>query len=198
MRAFRTNDRIRFKTIENDHLSKKTIHQGLLRLVRHLSALLNSTQSIELAHVPKNRKSVKVADLAFTTESVGWGQPMRNRILDDPNGLVFLCAGNQFFDSGLWAHAPSEYVFHLPVKWKTFTTHYGINQFRGLPTTGSVQFLILGDGKELFRSEVIRDSQLHEVTLEISKINQLQLIVENANDGNNSDWSVWLNPELQR
>ncbi len=198
MRAFRNNDQIRLQAIANDHLRRKPIDQGLLRLVRHLSALLNPPQPIELAHVPKGRKSVKVADLAFTTDSVGWGQPMRNRILDDPSGLVFLCAGNQFFDSGLWAHAPSEYEFRLPLKWKTFTTHYGINQFRGLPTTGSVQFLILGDGKELFRSEVIRDSKLRDVTLDISKINQLQLIVENANDGNSSDWSVWLNPELQR
>jgi hypothetical protein len=39
---------------------------------------------------------------------------------------------------------------------------------------------------------------LHEKSVDIDGAKQLELIVENAGDGNNSDWAVWIEPQLSR
>jgi len=63
---------------------------------------------------------------------------------------------------------------------------------------GSVVFVVKGDGKELFRSDLIKDNQVQNLDIDITGISKLELLTENGNDGANGDWGVWLEPTLQR
>jgi hypothetical protein len=58
--------------------------------------------------------------------------------------------------------------------------------------------VVKGDGKELFRSKVVRDHTAREQKVAVAKVTLLELIVEDAGDGANSDWAVWLDPRLRR
>jgi hypothetical protein len=61
-----------------------------------------------------------------------------------------------------------------------------------------VVFVIKGDGKELFRSPIVRDHKVREATVDVGEIKLLELLVEDGKDGGNSDWGVWLEPTLKR
>jgi len=195
MQAFRVNDTERLTIISAQIQKESPDDKDLLRMVMHLKNLLSPPKPILLGSVPKSRKSVKVSDLEFESATVGWGQPLRNRILQDDLGFVFLRVEGQFFESGLWAHANSEYVVKPNSRWKSFKSKYGLNDDIG---RGSVVFIVQGDGKELFRSDTIRDHQLRELKIDVAQVNVLHMIVENAGDGGTNDWSVWLEPQLER
>ncbi len=159
----------------------------------HLLKLLSPTSPMLLSEVPKNVDRVSVPKLQMEM-SVGWGQPLRDQVLMEGSGDCFLEVGNTFFTSGLYAHAPAKHVLRVDKQWKKFASKFGLQDGHD----GSVVFVVLGDGKELFRSEIIRDHRIHEVTVNISSVKVLEMCVENAGDGNGSDWGVWLNPELLR
>jgi hypothetical protein len=57
---------------------------------------------------------------------------------------------------------------------------------------------VKGDGKELFRSDLIKANQLQSLDVDVSGISRLELMTENGGDGTNGDWGVWLEPTLQR
>jgi hypothetical protein len=59
-------------------------------------------------------------------------------------------------------------------------------------------FVIKGDGKELFRSQKIADDKVREQNVSVAGVTVLELVVEDAGDGNNSDWGVWLESRLAR
>jgi len=59
-------------------------------------------------------------------------------------------------------------------------------------------FVVRGDGKELFRSPVIRDHRLRRLEVDVSGVHILELIVEDGGDGGNSDWGLWIEPTLER
>ena len=58
--------------------------------------------------------------------------------------------------------------------------------------------MVRGDGKELFRSPVIKDHQSRQVDVDVSGVGVLELVTEDGNDGANADWGVWLEPRLER
>ncbi|MBQ1337420.1 MAG: NPCBM/NEW2 domain-containing protein, partial [Thermoguttaceae bacterium] len=63
---------------------------------------------------------------------------------------------------------------------------------------GSVVFVVRGDGRELFRSEVVADAALRSAELDVSGVTTLELITEDAGNGNTTDHSVWFQPTLFR
>lgn len=82
----------------------------------------------------------------------------------------------------------------LNTGWKTLSTKFGLQDRHA----GSVVFVFQGDGKELFRSSAIKDHQVREQSVNVGGVTLLELIVEDAGDGPNSDWGVWLDPQLKR
>ena len=166
----------------------------LLRKVEHLQRLMSPPKLLALADVPVDIKAINVADLKMETISVGWGNPFRNQVLPEGDGNFLLQVGGEFFESGLYAHAPARHVLKPDRAWKTFTTKYGLQNGHD----GSVVFVVKGDGKELFRSSTIRDHKAYEQTLNIANVIILELQVENAGDGATNDWGVWLGPQLLR
>ena len=98
------------------------------------------------------------------------------------------------FLSGLYAHAPARHVWELDRGWKRLQGECGLQD----GSSGSVVFVVRGDGKELFRSKVVKDHRARPMNLDVSAVNRLELVAEDAGDGARSDWGVWLAPRLER
>ena len=101
--------------------------------------------------------------------------------------------GGQFFERGLFAHAPARHELELGGKWARFRSGYGLQDGH----SGSVVFVVRGDGSELFRSAPVKDRTLRRLDVDVRDVRLLEMVVEDGGDGNKSDWGVWILPELQ-
>jgi hypothetical protein len=168
----------------------KTLHQK----IAHYQKLQSAEEPIALDSLPAETRTIPLADVKFTAASTGWGPPTRNQVSGNGDASGLLEVGGQFFESGLYAHAPARHAFDLGGGWKSLTTNYGLQDRH----SGSVVFVIRADGRELFRSEPIKDHKLREAKVSVAGARRLELVVENAGDGNGSDWGVWIEPQLSR
>jgi hypothetical protein len=190
--AFRAKDRGRLQGILAEaQKARKADPSQVLAKLTHMDKLLSGAKPAALASVTAN--TVLLGDVAFEAASVGWGQPLLNQVLTGEGGPL-IEVGGVFFPSGLYAHAPSGYTYALDGKWKTLTASYGLQD----GNSGTVVFVVKGDGKELFRSEPVRDHAVRELQAPAAGVRKLELIVEDGGDGNGGDWGVWLEPRLRR
>ena len=128
---------------------------------------------------------------AMTSSRVGYGRAIPNRL---PESGLFIC-GSRLFPRGLYAHAPASHVWELGGKWKTLAGHAGLPDDR---SGGSCVFVVRADGKELWRSSKAGPGVLLPFNLKVDGVRRLELSVEDAGDGNRSDWGCWLDPQLRR
>jgi hypothetical protein len=137
-------------------------------------------------------EGVFLDSLDWTEASVGWGQPRRNRSIQE---LPMMLAG-RLFHRGIGAHANSRIVFPLPPGHRLLAATIGKDQE---VSGGSVVFVVEVDGLEVFRSAVFRnDTPPQEVTLPIAGAQRLALIVEDAGDGIAADHADWAEARLLR
>jgi hypothetical protein len=164
------------------------------RKVAHLRRLLKPASPLKLSEIPVSTKRVSVSDLVFTSATTGWGAPLRNEVLPEEGQSCLLEIDGQFLEKGLYAHAPACHTLDLAKGWKRLQSCFGVQD--GHP--GSVVFVVKGDGKELFRSSLIKERTVQSLDVDVTGISKLELLTENGNDGANGDWGVWLVPTLQR
>lgn len=167
---------------------------GAKREFNHLIALLDPPRRSSPAEVSATRTSVALSQLSWESAKTGWGKPLTDQVPAEANRSPLLHIGGEFFDSGLYAHAPALHVLRLGGKWKTFQSGYGLQDGH----SGSVVFVVRGDGKELFRSEPVRDAKCRHLQVAVVGVDSLELAVEDAGDGTNSDWGVWVAAQLGR
>jgi hypothetical protein len=134
-------------------------------------------------------KSYWLSDCEWVEAKVGWLKPVANRL---PEKSLVLSISGQLMPKGLYAHAPSRYTYELGRKWETLSGTAGLADGHD----GSVDFIILADGKELWRSQ--RGTSISSFQLDVRQVNQLTLVTEDAGDGNGSDWGLWGNLKLER
>lgn len=139
----------------------------------------------------RSAKSVSLTILKPRLARVGWARPMVNRV---PNQSVLLESAGEIFENGIFAHAPSRYEYELGKTWEKITGKVGIAS----GNRGSVQFEIVGDGKSLWKSKVIREGTLVEFDVPVSGVNELDLLANPTSDGSRADWGLWLEPMLKR
>ena len=131
-----------------------------------------------------------LANANFDVAKVGWARLGRGAAYDGS----LLAANGVGYSSGLFAHAPSVLRAELGKRWKRFDFSCGLNA----GSTGSVVFVVRGDGRELYRSEVLRKGTLQSGSIDVSDVQTLELATEDGGDGVTSDHSVWFNPTLSR
>lgn len=162
--------------------------------IAHLIRLLGPEQPRDPRELPASESGAEVSLLRMEAMTVGWGSPLRNRVLEEGDNGPWLEVGGVFYASGLYAHAPARHVLRLGRTWKQFTSKVGVQDGHG----GSVVFVVKGDGKELYRSKTVRGGQAVDVRVDVAGVDRLELLVEDAGDGPGSDWGVWLEPWLRR
>lgn len=119
---------------------------------------------------------------------VGWLKPAYDHL---PRPESMIVAGGRVFDTGLYAHAPAVHRYRLRGAWTRLTGECGLPD-----GGGSVVFVIRADGREVFRSEVLRPGRLAGFDVDLSGVDEVELATEDAGDGTASDWGVWLAPTL--
>ena len=161
------------------------------RMAEHLLNLLTEQKRINVADLSPKVKEADLSQAQFVVEQTGWLGAHRGIV---PEEDVFIQIGDRFFESGLYAHAPSNYTVNLGGHWKTLSIGYGLQDGHD----GVVRFIIRGDGKVLFRSEDVKDHIVRTQTVTIENVSKLELIVESAVEGNTGAWGIWVNPEIRR
>jgi hypothetical protein len=107
-----------------------------------------------------------------------WGKPLQ--------------IGDHRFSEGLGTHANSELVSELEEPWERFEAWVGVDAAMRQYKEASVVFKVLGDGRELFQSGVMRaETSAARVSVPLAGVRQLKLVVTDAGDGRNCDHADW-------
>jgi NPCBM/NEW2 domain/Putative peptidase family len=165
-------------------------------VARKLAATLENEIKPVPTDVSTTTNELALGDASAKSSEVGWLQPAANRVPVNSEIQSPVLDAGKIFATGLYAHAPSRYVFELGGKWKTLRGEAGLHAMK--QSSGSVVFVIKADGKELFRSPIIRGSARAGYKVDVSGAEQLELMVEDGGDGNSNDWGLWLDPTLVR
>ena len=97
----------------------------------------------------------------------------------------------------IFAHANSKLEYDLKRGLSQFEFSTGLDDSGGVDW-GSVEYVVRGDGKELFRSAIVRalePPQRHSVS--VRGVRRLELLVTDAGDGISSDEAYWIAPVLR-
>ena len=140
--------------------------------------------------IPEEYKQFYLDYAKFESQKVGWSRMTTGSFFD---GSLLQLEGRGYAN-GICAHAPSSVTTKLDGKWKTLKTAYGLQD----GGTGSVVFVVKGDGKELFRSALVKDHVRRDAEIDVEGVNTLELVTEDGGDGNRSDHSIWIEPILTR
>ena len=161
-----------------------------------LIATLSSDARQSPADVPAETTEFALGDARATSAKVGWLKPAANRIPPNDKITSPLLDCGKLYATGLYAHAPSSYVFDLGGKWKELSGEAGLHTLH--QPYGSVVFVIKADGKEVYRSPLIRGAKVAAYKINVTVVKKLELIVDPTDNGNGNDWGLWLDPMLSR
>ncbi|HWX20965.1 MAG TPA: NPCBM/NEW2 domain-containing protein [Candidatus Binatia bacterium] len=120
-----------------------------------------------------------------------WGQPHANQSVEGHPLLL----GGQRFEHGLGTHATSTFRIALGGKAERFTAVVGADD--EVEHRGSITFRVVGDGKTLWESGVMRggDPAKH-VAVDLHGIKTLVLSVGDAGDGIDHDHGDWADAQI--
>jgi len=131
-------------------------------------------------------KIVPLSDLDISKTQQGWGSPHKDLSVDGHP----LRIGGQTFKTGLGTHADSLLYIQLDSGSHKFTAMIGVDDEGSEP--GTVEFRILGDGKELYKSGMMRGGdKAKQVDVDVSGVKMLVLTVNGGPDGINYDHADW-------
>jgi hypothetical protein len=166
-------------------------------IARKLAATLDTAPKLSPAKVPATITQLALGDAQPQSAEVGWLKPAANRVpLESGIPLPFLDSGT-LYATGLYAHSPSRYVYNLSGHWKQLRGEAGLHTVQQPYAAGAV-FVIKADGKELFRSPAVRGDRKVHYDVPLAGAKTLELLVENADQHNYNNWSLWLDPTLSR
>ncbi|EME64770.1 NPCBM/NEW2 domain-containing protein [Amycolatopsis decaplanina] len=98
------------------------------------------------------------------------------------------------YDDGLGVHAPSKVRLYLGGGCASFTSFVGVDDEKA---GGSVAFEIVGDGKRLANTGVLKRGQAAEkLSVPLSGVQVLDLVVTDGGDGVDSDHADWAGASL--
>jgi alpha-galactosidase len=120
-----------------------------------------------------------------------WGDPHRNLSVDG-NPLVI---GGHKYDHGLGTHATSTMRIGLDGKAELFTADVGVDGSES--ADGTVTFTVIGDGKKLFESGIMRGGDSPKsISVDLRGVKTLVLYVGDAGDGIDHDHADWADAEI--
>ncbi|MEP0844083.1 MAG: alpha-galactosidase [Phycisphaerae bacterium] len=114
-------------------------------------------------------------------------------VLRNARGSRPLTIADKTYARGLYCHAPSRVVVHLPSTARTFSAVVGVDSNdQTRPGRGSVVFSVKVNDKALFESPVLREGQPgRPVAVDLDHARSFTLEVSDAGDGISCDQSDW-------
>ena len=143
-------------------------------------------------HAFARASTVSVSSLDLTSWEQGWGRLGKDKEVD--GGALSI--GGQVFSSGMGTHAPGYIVLDLGGGSERFSAKVGVNDSSS--GKGSVEFIIHGDDKVLWKSGIVRTGEVvKNVDLSVKGVHTLILEVTDGGDGNNFDHADWAEAALE-
>ena len=124
----------------------------------------------------------------------GWGDPHKNQSV---NGNPLIIGGGKFA-RGFGTHAESLLNIKLDGGAQKFSAHVGVDDEVNKNPAASVEFFVIGDGKELWHSGVMRAGETaKECAVDLTGVKSLTLKVGDANDDITWDHADWADAKLE-
>jgi hypothetical protein len=157
---------------------------------------------------PTQQQTRFVTDLPYTAIANGAGPVER----DSANGGTGaddggpIAIGGRPYARGLGVHAISQVRVYPSGQYGRFLAEIGITGFAGgtgaaadtgVPA-GSVRFKVVGDGRTLYGSGLVRGGEpARAVEVDISGVQRLDLVVGDNRDGTDGDLAAWADARLE-
>lgn len=148
-------------------------------------------QTVDPAATAESLKTLALSQAMPAKAKVGWLKPAYDHL---PRPEAVIESGGRMFETGIYAHAPALHRYDLAGTWRRLRGECGLPTESG----GSVVFVIRADGREVFRSPKLGPGKTAAYDVDLAGVRSLELVTEDAGDGNGADWGVWLAPELTR
>lgn len=136
--------------------------------------------------------TIYASDQSFLTQTNGYGPVERDQSNGDSGRQDGhpLTIGGAVYDKGLGMHAPARIDMDIQGRCTRFDAHVGVDD--EAEGQGSVTFTVLGDGRQLAATDVVRSGQAAvDVTTDTTGMHTLSLVVGDAGDGKNFDHADW-------
>jgi alpha-galactosidase len=131
--------------------------------------------------------SVGLQELDLAKMTAGWGQPRANQSVTQKP----LAIAGKTFERGVGTHANSALWVELAGGAERFQATVGVDDAAG-NNKASLEFKIVGDGKTLWRSGVMKLGQpAKAVDVDLKGVKRLLLKVEDGADGTGFDHADW-------
>src|SRR5664280_794593 len=135
-------------------------------------------------------ETISVSSLKLQVDQ-DYGDPHRDKSVDGHS----ISIGGQKFEHGIGTHANSSMYISLHGKAEEFSAAVGIDD--ETERQGTVVFKIIGDGKELWNSGVMRGGEgPTNVSVDLHGVKTLLLAVGDAGDDINSDHADWAEAKI--
>lgn len=131
------------------------------------------------------------SDLTAVSATSGWSTVQKDKSIDQkPITLI-----GKVYPKGLGTHAPSEIVYNLNGKYRTFTADVGIDDETA--GKGSVEFQVYADDSLLYKSGVLKGNMAAK-TISVSVLgkNKLKLVTTIGPDTYDMDDADWAGAQL--
>ena len=137
-------------------------------------------------------ETVWLDDLDIAKTEQQWGNPHKNLSVD---GHKLTIAGRAY-ERGMGTHAESTLVLDLQGAGERFAAVVGVDD--EVTESGSVEFRVVGDGKTLWESGVMKSGQAAKpVAVSLKGVRKLLLVVGDAGDGINYDHADWADAKFE-
>ena len=149
--------------------------------------LLLSLLAIPGLSASEGNTTVGLSSLDLSNVRQGWGRPHADLSVEGHP----LSVGQKQYAKGLGTHAPGEVFVKLARGSKSFHAAVGVDDEVGIGK-GTVEFVVLGDGKLLWRSGLMKGGDpAKSVDIDTRGVDTLILRVTDGGDGNSYDHADW-------
>ena len=164
-----------------------------------LSGLLSLAVLVMVLASSLSAETVWLDDLSLGPVVQGWGKPQKNRCAaKKPEEAGPLKIRGKVYERGVGTVAESILVVSLDGGAKKFSAQVGLDDAKRGSARASVEFFVIGDGRMLWRSGVMRGgSEPKSCDVDVSGVRQLMLKVGDAEDGNNDDFADWADAKFE-
>jgi alpha-galactosidase len=139
-------------------------------------------------------ETVWLDDLNLASAKQGWGEPQKNKSV----GGGTLTIGGKQFARGFGTHSESTLRLNLNGGAQEFSASVGVDDEVNKNPASSVEFIVLGDGKALWRSGVMHAGDpAKDCEATLTGVKSLVLEVSDAGDGINYDHADWADARFE-
>ena len=138
--------------------------------------------------------TVWLDDLNLSVVTQGWGDPHKNQSVEGHA----LTIGGKVFERGFGTHAESALQIKLDGGAQKFSATVGVDDEVNKNPDSSIEFVVRGDGKALWRSGVMRAGEAAKhCDVDVTGVKRLVLEVGDADDGINYDHADWADAKFE-